>query len=150
MPTTKQEIELYHDDYVESIKRNMAIIGKELKSPIPRRSLLRPEVVEQLAKHGLSVKTIATLLGSHATMISQEPELLAAFEKGRSDIGSRVRAAIIDDALNKDSLTAKLHLDKVFNKDDHVQQVDLNVTQSPLENVSDATLLEIDVEDPSN
>ena len=145
MPTTKQILEIYHDDYVNSIKRNIDIIGKELASP-QKKSFFTPAVVETLASHGLGMKVIAAMYGGLSMTISQDPIMLAAFEKGRANIASRVRASLVDDALNNDMPYAKMHLDKVLNKEDHVQQIDLNVTQNPLETVSDEQLLEIDIE----
>jgi transcriptional regulator with XRE-family HTH domain len=150
MPSTKQVLELYQNDYVNSIKRNLAVVGEELKAR-HKKKLLSPTTVELFAQHGLSIKSIANLLGTQSITIQNDPEMLAAFEKGRANIGSVVRAAIIDDALNKDLLTAKLYLDKVFNKEDHVQEVNLNISQTPLENIPTEQLLEFDDgTDPSN
>lgn len=146
MPTTKQELEIYHADYINSVKRNLAKIGENLKVPT-KKSFFTPESVEKLASHGIGAKAIASIFGEISTAVTQDPKMMAAYEKGRSNIGSIIRASIIDEALNKDSLTAKLHLDKVFNKDDHSQDINLSVTQSPLEKVSDAALLEINLDE---
>jgi hypothetical protein len=145
MPSTKQILEIYQDSYVDSIKRNMEVIAQELSKK--KKDYLTPTNVEKLASHGLGIKVIASLYGEVSTDITQDPILMLAYEKGRSNIASQVRASIIDDALNKDSLTAKLHLDKVFNKEDHTQDINLTVSQRPLENISDEQLLQIDLDD---
>lgn len=147
MPTTKQIIELYQDDYVNSIKRNMDVIAQELKNQVKKKNFLTPANVELLASHGLGLKIISNMYGENTTDISNSPELMAAYERGRALIGSHVRASLVDDALNKDILQAKLHLDKVFNKEEYTQDINLTVTQSPLKDVTNEQLLQIDLDD---
>jgi len=146
MPTTKQELEIYHEDYVNSVKRNLHLIGEHLKHPT-KRAMFTPEAIEILASHGLAIKTIASMFGHLSTTITNDPEYLAAFEKGRSQIASKIRASLVEDALNKDLISAKLYLDKIYNKDEQTQEINLNVSQRPLENVTDEQLLQIDLDD---
>lgn len=150
MPTTKQELEIYHDDYIQSVKKNLSVIGKCL-SQYGQQRFFNEAAIELMAEHGLTLKVIASLHGKLCTDISGDPVLMAAYEKGRSNIAARIRASLLNDALNKDLPYAKLHLDKVLNKEDTAQNVNLNITQTPLENVSTEELLNLDDgTDPSN
>jgi hypothetical protein len=150
MPS-KEELVLLHDEYIQSIKNNIAKIGEALSTgPAPsKKSLFTPEAVEILAAHGLGIGNIAGLYAQSSAEISRNPVMLAAFERGQAKISSIVRASIVDDAINKDLPYAKLHLDKVFNKDDNSQNINLNVTQTPLQNITDDQLLSIDLDEPT-
>lgn len=120
---------------------NLAVIKSQLVKP---REALTPERVEQMAAEGLSRHVICGLLGVHFTTIVNDPLLEAAFNKGRSEIGSKVRAKLVEDALYNDSMPAKLYLDKIMGGDIEQKALAVTVTQSPLENVSTEKLLEID------
>lgn len=152
MPS-KAEMEVLHDEYLNSIKRNLRLIADNLPGtkPPPKRSLFNPKNIEMCAEQGLSMESAAGIFGHATVAIIHNPEMLEAYKRGRSKAGSLIRASLMDDALNKDILQAKLHLDKVLNKEDNTQQVNLTVTKSPLENIPTEQLLEFDSgEDPSN
>ena len=146
MPTTKQELEIFHEDYLNSIKNNIRIIGKELAQ---KRNMATPDNIALLAAQGLTRVAVAKILGCRSTLITEDPELEEAFLRGRVEVASNIRASIVDDALNKDMPYAKTHLDKLLNHETVVQKIDLNVTTNPAEAVSTEKLLEIDLDDDS-
>jgi hypothetical protein len=71
---------------------------------------------------------------------------LAAHREGRSECGSRIRAAIVEHAMNG-SLDAQKYLDRIMGGDVDTQNVNLNVSQRPLENVPTENLIEIAMKD---
>ncbi len=131
---------------MDTIKRNLAVISQQLQI---RHSLeLEPKVVYELACSGIHKRKICDLYRCDHNYIDEDPSLLASYNQGRANIGSTIRASILNDALDKDILQAKIHLDKIYNKEDSsVQQVDVTVTQNPLENISTEELLSIDISD---
>jgi len=129
------------------VLNNLAILAGALT---PQKSFLEPAKVEQLAAEGLSKKVICNLFSCAEHTITDNQELLAAFEKGRAQIGQRIRKALLDDALLNDSMPAKLYLDKIYGGDIEQKNLAVTVTQSPLEKVSDAALLEIDLNDETD
>jgi hypothetical protein len=131
--------------YKDNLKRNLAVIAQELENQ--HHLILEPRVVYDMAVAGLSERTICRLYRMDNNTILDNPELLYEYNRGRAQIGSQVRTSIVDDALNKDLPYAKIHLDKIYNKEDSVQQIDVNVTQKPLENISTEQLLSIEVDD---
>lgn len=134
------------ESYKDTIKRNLAVISAELKGT--HNLLLEPRVVYDLAASGIHKQKICALFGCAAHYIDEDENLLAVYNQGRASIGTTIRASILDDALHKDILQAKIHLDKIYNKEDSsVQQVDVTVTQNPLENISTEELLSIDITD---
>jgi len=126
---------------------NLAVIKSQLVHP---RKAATPDVVESMSSEGLSKKVICGLLGIGEYYIDERPELLDAFNKGRSEIGSKIRIKLIEDALLNDSMPAKLYLDKIYGGDIEQKNLAVTVTQSPLEKVSDAALLEIDLNDETD
>jgi hypothetical protein len=131
--------------YKDLIKRNLAIIAQELTNQ--HHLVLQPRVIYDLAVLGLSQQSICRLykMGDHT--IEDNPELLYEYNRGRAKVGTKVRSAIMDNALEKDNLTAQIYLDKIYNKEDNVQQIDVTVTAKPLENISTEQLLSINLDD---
>jgi len=125
---------------------NIAKITAEL---MPRPSLT-PAKVEEAASKGLARKVICNLFSVAETTINDDPELLEAFLKGRATIGSQIRGKLVENALDDNSMPALLYLDKIYGGDNVVQQVEMKVSQSPLENISDAQLLEIDLNEDTD
>lgn len=115
---------------------NVAVILAQLNIIQPT-----PETVENLAASGVSVKNICGILGKHFSYLNEHPLMLDAFNRGRATVGSRVRARLLDAALEENSMTAAIYLDKIYGGDAVVSEVNVNVTSSPLENVSTEDLL---------
>lgn len=128
--------------YMDIINRNLAVISQELSI---RHSLeLEPKVVYEFACLGISKFKICDLYHCDHNYIDEDPALLAVYNQGRANIGTKVRSSIIVDALDKDILQAKIHLDKIYNKEDaSVHQVDVTVNQRPLEEIDTNNLIEI-------
>lgn len=112
-----------------------------------KQSLMTPEVVEELASYGVSMKNIANLFRQDFRDVFADSELKYAFENGRAQVGAKVRASIVDDALEKDNFQAKVHLDKVFHREEFspesVTSLQVNVQNNGLSEVSSADLIEI-------
>lgn len=134
-----------NQSYKDLLKRNLEVIALELKNQ--NNLMLEPRVVYDMAVAGLSERTICRLYRMDNKTIVDNPELLYEYNRGRAHIGSQVRTALVDDALNKDLPYAKIHLDKIYNKEDNVQQIDVTVAQKPLENISTEQLLSLDFDD---
>ncbi len=144
-PTMKDE---FRESYIDSIKRNISIIGSEIEKPqLGGRSLVTPEIIEQLATNGLSKKQIKGLLKIGSNAIDEVPEFLEAFQLGRSKIGSQIRAKIIDQALEGDNLQAQIYLDKLIGGDTEEKNINLTVDQRPLKNATTEQLIEIEMDD---
>ena len=109
----------------------------------PKR-FLTPDIVEKMASQGLSKSVIAGLCSSTWAAVSEDPKLEEAFNRGRSEIGQRVRTALIEDALEKDLLPAKIYLDKIYGGDVEQKNLNVSITARPLENIPTETLLEFD------
>jgi len=134
--------------YRDLVKRNLEVIALELKNH--RSLLLEASAVFDMAKAGLSHVSICRLYKMAEDTITQDPTLLYEFNRGRAQVGTKVRTAIIDNALDKDNLTAQIYLDKIYNKEDNVQQIDVTVTSKPLETINTEDLLNITFTDDSD
>ncbi len=128
--------------FLSSFRRNLEIIKTE-SDLFDAEFALTTDRIKALAAQGLPSHAICNLYHKRNDTIDKNPEFRQAFEFGRAQIGGQVRAAIVDQALNNESLTAMIHLDKIFNNDQQAQQIDLSVKQDPLKDVSTDTLIEI-------
>lgn len=122
--------------------RSLALIREQTAEYIDLFKVT-PEHVHDLAASGLSMKAIAHLMHKDHAFISKDPILQNAYNQGRALIGAKVRASIVSDALEKDNLTAKLHLDKVLNNEAQVQQVEISVKNDTLNDVPTEQLIDI-------
>jgi len=134
--------------YRDTIKRNLAIISQELGNQ--HHLILQPSAIYDMAKAGLSMQSICRLYRIDTNTLTDDLNLRREFDRGRAAIGSQVRASLVDDALNKDMPYAKIHLDKILNKEDNVQQIDVTVTSKPLETINTEDLLNIIFTDDSD
>lgn len=128
-------------EYNTAAAKNVAVIQQALKAP---KDQLTPKLIEELAKQGLSSTTICHLYNARSSHINDNPDLREAFDKGRSEIASRIRSSLISDALEKDNLQAKLYLDKIYGGDTEVKKLEVSVANRPLKDVSTGALLEIE------
>lgn len=132
-----QEIENYASQYRAAADRNIELIKAALVDTTS------PENIEELASLGITKVMIANLLRKDLDFINKDPELIAAFNRGKATVGLKVRASIVADALEKDMLPAKLHLDKVLNSEAQVQHVELSVKNETLKDVPTEDLIDI-------
>lgn len=102
-----------------------------------------PEQVEFLAQSGVSVKNICGLFQKSFNFLSDNPELQAAYERGRATVGSRIRARLVDAALEENSMQAAIYLDRVMGGDQVAAEVNVNVTNQPLQEIDTNQLLDI-------
>ena len=101
------------------------------------------ETVELLGASGVTVKNACSLLHKSFQYFDEHPTMKAAFERGRANLGSRVRGKLIEAALENNNIQSAIHLDKIFSADAAPTEVNLNVTSNKLAEVSDAELLNI-------
>jgi hypothetical protein len=113
--------------------------------------MLSSEAIFRLAKAGLSMNSIAGLFSSSPQLFTNNPELREAFDKGRAEISFKVRQALINDALEGESVAAKIYLDKILSGETQKQEISISMNR-PLSELSDVELLEIDFDgkDSSN
>ena len=130
------------NQYTNAINRNIELINQaSLEEKI--LTAVSPERVQELASYGLQAKTIAHMLRQDYAFISRDPLLQQAFDAGKANIGSRIRAKLVDQALDKDNLTAMIHLDKALNSETQVQQIELSVKNDILKDVPTEDLIDI-------
>lgn len=101
------------------------------------------ETVELLGASGVTVKNACSILHKSFQFFDEHPKMKAAFERGRANLGSRVRGKLIEAALEHNNIQSAIHLDKIFSADAAPTEVNLNVTSNKLAEVSDAELLNI-------
>lgn len=111
---------------------------------------MTPEKVEQLARSGVSLKNICGLFQKSFNHISDNPLLLDAFNRGRATVSSRIRSRLVDAALEENSIQAAIYLDKIMGGDVTTENVNLTVSQRPLEDVPTDQLLEISLKHDDN
>lgn len=99
--------------------------------------------IEELAALGISTRNIARLCGMDETYIFDNPTRLAAYHRGRANVSSRIRSSIVTDALENNSLQAKLYLDKIMGGDVVQENINLTVQQQPLRDIPTEDLIEI-------
>ena len=69
--------------------------------------------------------------------------MLEAFNRGRAQLGSRVRSKLIEAALENNNIQSAIHLDKIYSGDAPASEVNVNVTASQLSTVSDEDLMRV-------
>jgi hypothetical protein len=117
---------------------NVAVILSQLAFVQPST-----EMIENLAASGISLKNICGIIGKNFSYFSDNPTMKEAFDRGRATVGSRVRARLLDAALEENSMQAAMYLDKIYGGDTVASEVNVNVTSTPLENVSTEDLLNV-------
>ncbi len=104
-----------------------------------------PVMLEQLGAMGVSLANAMGLFGVLPEHSTARKDCVDAWNVGRSRVGARVRASLLNDALENDNITAKIHLDKVFSGEkagDTNIQVNVN-TDTNLSEVSTEDLLNV-------
>lgn len=97
----------------------------------------------QLGRCGVSLENIAHLFCLDMTTIANHPTWTVSHREGRAQAGARVRALILEQAL-EGNLTAMLYIDKQIGGDtNNTPQVQINVSTQPLKGADTDNLLEI-------
>lgn len=103
--------------------------------------IISEDILFRLGEIGASLKNTAQVLNVTEETISSNAPLLSAWQKGRANVGTKVRALIVEDALNG-NLQAKIYLDKMLGGDTITDNLNVTVTAQPLKEVSTEQLLE--------
>lgn len=119
-------------------QNNVAVILSELGN-----FELTEDTIENLARSGVGVKNICGLFGKTHTFLDDNPLFREAFNRGRSNVATRVRAKLLDAALEEDNMTAAMYLDKIYGGEQVVSEVNLTVTNTPLAEISTNELLDV-------
>ena len=101
------------------------------------------ETVELLGASGVTVKNACALLHKSFQYFDENPTMLEAFNRGRAQLGSRVRSKLIEAALENNNIQSAIHLDKIYSGDAPASEVNVNVTASQLSTVSDEDLMRV-------
>lgn len=80
------------------------------------------ETVLNLAKQGLTYRSIAAVLNCDQTTI--EKRFSAVVKQGHAELGQTLRQRLVERALGEDDKTCQIYLDKKFNKE--IDETDSN------------------------
>ena len=119
---------------------NIATILEALDN---RAITITPEYIEILGRSGVTVKNACSLLHKSFQYFDENPTMLEAFNRGRAQLGSRVRSKLIEAALENNNIQSAIHLDKIYSGDAPASEVNVNVTASQLSTVSDEDLMRV-------
>jgi hypothetical protein len=103
------------------------------------------DLVYKMGSIGVSLSNVAAIFDLSLEKFSSNQDWYESWARGRAECGAKVRASIVDDALEKDILMAKIHLDKVLSGDkigDNTY-VQVNVSNNNLDQVSTDELLNV-------
>lgn len=108
-----------------------------------------PMILYKLGSIGVSMANAAALFGISKEKFSSNADWLENWQKGRAECGSLIRASIVEDALEKDNLMAKIYIDKMIGGDKvgDTAMVQVNVNTGGLEGVSTEDLIEVAFKD---
>jgi hypothetical protein len=101
------------------------------------------EILTKCGMMGISRINTCQLFNIDPRKFDENPEWREAWEKGRGEVGTRIRASLVNDAIQNDNLTAKIYLDKQLSGEQtETAKVVVNVN-TKLEGVSTEELLNI-------
>ena len=101
------------------------------------------EILYKLGKCGVSLSNACEIFGISKEKFSSNMDWYENWARGRAECGAQIRASIVEDALEKDILNAKIYIDKIIGGDQVTDKLQVNVTNTQLENVSTEDLLEV-------
>lgn len=132
------------DSLPQSQLNNIAVILESLDLRRSDNTIHIDEtLVETLGSSGVTVKNACSLLHKSFQYFDENPTMLAAYNRGRATLGSRVRSKLIEAALDNDNIQSAIHLDKIFSADAVPTEFNITVGQSQLSTVSDEDLLRV-------
>ena len=101
------------------------------------------DLLFKLGSIGVSLSNVAKLFNIDETKITDNLDWYENWSRGRAECGSRIRAKIVEQALEGDVLNAMIYLDKILGGDQVTDQVQINVTNTELQPVKTEDLLEV-------
>jgi len=101
-------------------------------------------ILYKLGSIGVSMQNAADLFGISREKFSSNLDWLENWQRGRAECGAQIRASIVEDALEKDNLMAKIYIDKILggDKESPTALIQVNVN-SELGQVSTDDLLNV-------
>lgn len=103
------------------------------------------EMLYKLGSYGVTMMNCCDLFGISQDKFTGNLDWIENWQRGKAGLASRVRASIVEDALDKDILMAKIHLDKQLSGDNARPLVQVNVN-SQLSEVRTEDLLSVVVQ----
>lgn len=109
------------------------------------------EILYKLGTIGVTLTQTADLFGISVDKFTSNTDWHDNWKRGRAECGSRIRASIVEDALEKDMLMAKIYLDKTMSgdKEGPTALIQVNVN-TELGQVSTDDLLNVVFEEKPN
>jgi len=103
-----------------------------------------PDILYKLGTIGVSMKNACDLFGVSMDKFCSNLDWLENWQRGRAECGAQIRASIVEDALEKDNLMAKIYIDKMIggDKESPTALIQVNVN-SELGQVSTDDLLNV-------
>jgi hypothetical protein len=118
------------------------LIAYKQQGHMPKR-IPDVEMLFKCGSLGISKANTCQLFNIGLAKFQENPEWNEAWEKGRGEVGTRIRASLVKDALDNDNLTAKIYLDKQLSGEQvDTSKVTINVN-TQLEGISTEDLLNI-------
>ena len=102
------------------------------------------EILYKFGRSGVSVNNTCDIFGISRDKFYSNLDWIENYNKGKAEIGAQIRASIVEDALEKDNLMAKIYLDKLISgdKESPTALIQVNVN-SELGQVSTDDLLNV-------
>lgn len=110
----------------------------------PPQRIPDADLLYKLGAIGVSLKNAASLFEISEDKFCSNPDWLTNWQRGRAECGSRIRASIVEDAIEKDNLMAKIYIDKIMGGDkDDSPLVQVNIQNNDLQKISTDDLIEV-------
>ena len=102
------------------------------------------DLLYKFGRSGVSVNNTCDIFGISRDKFYSNLDWIENYNKGKAEIGAQIRASIVEDALEKDNLMAKIYLDKLISgdKESPTALIQVNVN-SELGQVSTDDLLNV-------
>jgi hypothetical protein len=91
-----------------------------------------PDLLYKLGTMGVSMNNAAELFDISREKFSSNLDWLENWQKGRAECAARVRAKIVEQALDENVLNAMIYLDKIMGGDQVIEQVQVDVRNTQL------------------
>lgn len=101
------------------------------------------EMLFKLGKMGVSLANAAVLFNISQEKFCSNLDWYENWERGRAACGAQIRASIVEDALEKDVLNAKIYIDKILGGDKVVETVQVDVRNAELLDINTEDLLQV-------
>jgi hypothetical protein len=101
------------------------------------------DLLFKLGSIGVSLANISKLFNIDETKITDNLDWHDNWARGRAECGSRIRAKIVEQALDENVLNAMIYLDKILGGDQVSDRVEVSVTTTELTPVKTEDLLEV-------